>query len=326
MQDKEFDLLIDKYLNNQLNIEEKDNVERWLLHLSERPSADLLTAEERAESGERIYQRLNERMKQAKVLSRPQLMVRLRPVFKIAASVFLCGFLIFGFRTRLKELFNIQQIISATNSGEQISKTILSDGSIVWLKGKSKLIYPLKFKGSLRNVELEGEALFEVAKDPSHPFVIHCGGLSTRVLGTSFNIRHTRQQIEVNVLTGRVYLSSAHSSPIILHPYQKAVYLVLRKTIVKDKEPVIEVASLIKGTEYNMLFKDAQVAEVLQRIERKFEVHIEVNSGKLMDNRITADFTDQSLLNTISMMSEAFNLNFQIDGEQVTLNAKNNNN
>jgi transmembrane sensor len=318
MQNKDFDTLIEKYLNDQLTVNEKDEVELWLKHVADTDTADSLTGLEQEERGKRIFKAVENRITQPQVEIR-SLSRKLEPVLKIAALVLLCCSMIIIFRSRLEEVFDIRQYACATNNGSQITKTILSDGSIVWLKGKSKLTYPVKFKDNLRNVDLEGEALFEVAKDPAHPFVIHCAGLSTRVLGTSFNIRHTSHKIEVHVLTGRVFLSSANSAAIILHPYQKAVYLELKKTIVKQVEPVIEVASLIKGTEYNMLFDDTPVEDVLERIEKKFEVKITLEKRKLDHNRITADFTDQSLLNTISMMSEAFNMDFRIDGQSVTL-------
>jgi transmembrane sensor len=324
MEEKEFEILIDKYLNGQLNEEEKNSIELWLRHVTDPKATDFLIELEREERGIRIYKELKDRIKLDKKNSRTALILSMRPLMKIAASLFLCCLLVFAFRTQLKKVFMAEQYASAINSKGQITKTILSDGTIVWLKGKSKLTYPVAFSGSLRNVDLEGEALFEVAKDHLHPFVIHCAGLSTRVLGTSFNIKYNSHKIEINVLTGRVFLSAKNSAAVTLHPYQKAVYSELGKTIAKQTDPVVEVALLTKGTEYNMLFNDARVEDVLQRIGKKFEVQITVKNQGINNNRITADFTDQSLLNTISMMSEAFNLDFLIDGKSVTLADKQN--
>jgi len=317
MEAKEFDKLIDKYLQDQLGDTEKGKVEDWLQHITDHHAADLLTDAEQEDRGKRIFTALNQQIRYSK--PKPSLVKRMQPVLRIAASLMIICSLIFIFRTRLKEVFNIDQIASVTNSGKHITKTILSDGSIVWLKGNSKLIYPRKFRGGLRNVDLEGEALFEIAKDPAHPFIIKCAGLVTKVLGTSFNIKHSSKNIEINVLTGKVFLSSGRIRALTLQPYQKAVYSEVKKTIMKDKDPVFEVAALIKGTEYNMLFNDARVGDVVHRIEKKFEVNIAVKKPKLMSSRITADFTDQSLLNTMTLMSEALNLNFKIDEAAVVL-------
>jgi len=320
MEAKEFDKLIEKYLNDELGDDEKGKVEDWLQHITNDHAADLLAVAEQEERGKRIFTALDHQIRHGK--PKIPLIKRLQPVLTIAASLLIICSLIFVFRTRLKQVFNIDQIGYATNSGKHITKTILSDGSIVWLKGNSKLIYPLRFLGASRNVDLEGEALFEIAKDPAHPFVIKCAGLNTKVLGTSFNIKHTSKKIEVNVLTGKVFLSSGDSVALTLHPFQKAVYSELKRTIVKEKDPIREVDALIKGTEYNMSFNDARVGDVIHRIEKKFEINIAIKEPGLMSSRITADFTDQSLLNTMTMMSEALNLNFQIDDGSVILTEK----
>ena len=93
---------------------------------------------------------------------------------------------------------------------------ILEDGSIIWLKGNSSLTYPEHFVNATREVSLIGEALFEVAKDASHPFVVHSNGMNTKVLGTSFNIRPIGNHVEVVVFTGKVAVSLANSSKRIL--------------------------------------------------------------------------------------------------------------
>lgn len=319
MKEKEFDILIDKYLNEELSTGEKNNVELWLHHITDHHAAALITDIEHAETEKRIYAKLSNRIKRTQQKGIYRFTFKLHPALRVAAAVLLCGILLFAFRNGIREVFKIEQYATIVNSEGRITKSILSDGSIVWLKGNSKLNYPLKFMGNMRGIDLEGEALFEIAKDPAHPFVIHCGGLTTKVLGTSFNIKSSEKKIEVKVLTGRVFLSSENSSPIVLHPYQKAVYSASDKVITKATVPVLEVASLTRGTSYNMSFNDARVQDVLERVEKKFDVHITVKNQRINDNRITADFTDLSLEHTIHMMSEVFNLEFQIEGQSVTL-------
>ncbi|MDN5286920.1 MAG: FecR family protein [Mucilaginibacter sp.] len=322
MQDKEFDKLIDQYLNGQLSMEEKFKVEEWLKHIADERAFDALTDVEKNDSQKRTYDELMNRIEPANNRVSSFFIINMRPWLKIASCIALVGILLFAFNNQLKELFNIHQYASVSNSTGHITKSILSDGSIVWLKGNSKLTYPLKFKGDLRNVDLDGEALFEVAKDPKHPFVIHCGVLTTRVLGTSFNIKHVNSKIEVNVLTGRVFLSSANAGAIILLPHQKAVYSEQKKIITKVAHPILEVASLTKGTEYDMFFNDATIEEVLQRVEKKFEVKITCKTSRSSNIRITADFTDQSLTNTMNMMCEALNLDFKMSERSVTVTDK----
>ncbi|WPU95285.1 FecR family protein [Mucilaginibacter sabulilitoris] len=319
MRDKEFETLIDLYLKDQLSMEEKFKVEEWLRHITDESAFGNLTETEKDASQSKTYADLMNRIGPVGSPKRTSVIIRMRLWLKVASCFVLLGIAVFAFSNQLKDIFNIQRYTSVANSAGHITKSILSDGTIVWLKGNSKLSYPVKFQGNLRNVDLEGEALFEVAKDAAHPFIIHCGVLTTRVLGTSFNIKRTSNKIEVNVLTGRVFLSSANAAAVTLRPHQKGTFSEVKKTIIQETHPVVEVASLTRGTEYDMFFNDATIGEVLHRIGKKFEVKINYKALRPNNTRITADFTDQSLVNTMNMMCEALNLEFAIKQGAVTI-------
>src|SRR5690606_14909490 len=95
-------------------------------------------------------------------------------------------------------------------SEANVEKIILDDGSLVWLRGGTKVLYREKPDERTRYATFEGEeALFEVTKDAERPFIVECGNTRITVLGTSFSIRSTDGVVEVTVLTGRVNLSTA---------------------------------------------------------------------------------------------------------------------
>ncbi len=73
-----------------------------------------------------------------------------------------------------------------------------------------------------------------------------------------------------------------------------------------------------------MFFNDARLAEVLKRIHKKFEVNIEVKDADLNNQLVTADFTDQSLKNTLVMIDEALNLSYDLNGKSILLRKKQN--
>lgn len=83
---------------------------------------------------------------------------------------------------------NLSKNIVATKPGSK-SKISLPDGSQVWLNSESKLTYGEKFGENTREVELIGEAFFDVVKDKSRPFIIHTNSIDVKVLGTAFNVR-----------------------------------------------------------------------------------------------------------------------------------------
>lgn len=214
----------------------------------------------------------------------------------------------------------VAQTSSVTSSGG-ITKAILGDGTLVWLKGRSTITYSSEFTGNTRNVTLYGEALFEVAKDPDHPFIIQCGGLTTTVLGTSFNIRSSEDKVEVVVLTGKVTLRSEGNEDLVVLPNEKAVYHGAEKQLSKlgNQAKVGEKRTVVEGTEYGMTFEDTRMAEVISKVEKKFNVKVSCAEPSIANCKVTADFTDQSLESTLLLIAEALSLEYTIDGLNVSL-------
>src|ERR1019366_6846207 len=102
------------------------------------------------------------------------------------------------------------------------SKIVLSDGSVVTLNSETTLRYPAEFNGQTREVYLDGEAFFDVAKDHKHPFIVHAGKMNVRVLGTAFNIKSYANDAtsETTLIRGaiEVTMSDRPSDRIILKP------------------------------------------------------------------------------------------------------------
>lgn len=203
-------------------------------------------------------------------------------------------------------------------ASEKIRKEILADGSIVWMKPNTTLAYPPAFTGSSRSVELiRGEVLFEVAKDPDHPFVIQCGELKATVLGTSFHIGSGKKNTKVAVFTGKVALTTGQESIEVL-PNETATFRKKNRELSKKQMKKRTRAELIAGTEYDMSFRDATVKSIADKIEKKFDVNVTVE-GLLGQQKVTADFTDKSLNETMDIITALFDAAYEINGNQVVL-------
>lgn len=318
MDNKEFKRLLDQYLQGRLEEREAAKLEQWLDSLADENAFDALPEQERTDARKEAYNRLTQRIRRAQ---RP---VAMRSLYlKISAAAVLLIIVGWLFRNSWLNRLAPHRQVAVTSITGHIKKQILSDGTIVWLKGDSRLTFPATFGSGDRTVTLQGEALFEVTKDAAHPFLIYCGTLTTRVLGTSFNIRHTGKETEITVLTGKVALTTAQLKRMLLFPNEKAIYsepaATLAKDSVKAKAPV---AALTQGTEYDMAFNDAGMTEVISRIEKKFEVNISLQDAAINNNLITADLTDQSLKNTIEIICQVLNLEAEIKGETILLQAK----
>jgi transmembrane sensor len=206
------------------------------------------------------------------------------------------------------------------STSDEVTKVLLPDGSIVWLKRNSTLSYPPGFSGDQRQVTLDGEALFEVARDEAHPFVIACGDITTTVLGTSFNIRSGKDNIEVLVLTGKVAVHSTHEkNPVVVLPNEKIVYNAAVNNLTKATAGATEKESTITGTGYNMNFEDTAMDEVVRRIEEKFQVRVTLGNSSLGRCIITADFTGQSLNKTLDLITQALGFHYTIDEKNVII-------
>ena len=123
---------------------------------------------------------------------------------------------------KVEEVSSTPQIntLAIPRGGEY--QLILSDGTRIWMNAESLLRYPTSFIGEKREVFLEGEAFFEVAKDAKHPFIVHTNRHSVEVLGTSFNISaYPDYKVYTTLAEGRIKVSTTKVS-VVLNPDQQA--------------------------------------------------------------------------------------------------------
>ncbi len=319
MDEHEFHGLLDRYQRGECTREERQRLERWLDSLEKQSGRfEEWEATEQQRLGKEMLALLQKRIGTAPGSSFRR--IHFAPLLKAAASVILLIGFSYWVRQSFTDWDHPSMGYQERTSTSGVTKYILSDGTLVWLKGKSKLSFPVAFNGPQREVKLEGEGLFEVAKDPSHPFLIHCGPLLTRVVGTSFNIRSApdQQQIEVVVFTGKVRLSHlSGEEEILLLPHQKALYQAAGRSVTKTTEGNLE--PYLTGTQYNMRFEDTPLSEVIERIERKFNIRIESGDERVRQCLVSADLTDQSLATTLKLISQALGGDYQQQGARVQL-------
>lgn len=99
---------------------------------------------------------------------------------------------------------------------------VLSDGTRVWMNARSRLVYPVAF-GDTREVELEGEAYFDVARDEKRPFIVHADRVAVKVLGTEFNVNtHRKQGVQTVLVKGSVQVENGGNGEVVLRPGELA--------------------------------------------------------------------------------------------------------
>ncbi|MDR6562339.1 MULTISPECIES: FecR family protein [unclassified Arcicella] len=319
MGDSKLIILIEKYQQGICTVAEKRIVEEWMDSLATEQNSfeNIKEAEKLA-----IKQRMFSKIKQEIAVS-PRKSIRffnLANYVKIAAVLaILIG--LFALGPIGYDVFDLKNETIVASSDGQTKKLMLSDGSIIWLKGKSTLTYPEHFDKQNREVSLNGEALFEVAKDANHPFIVHSGQMDTRVLGTSFNIRHIGGHIEVVVFTGKVTVSLPNTNKqMLILPLEKAICMPAEKEI--KAQVNVQKEEYLANTEYNMNFEDAKMSDIIKKIEAKFDVTVKLTDNNLQNCLITADFTDQSLVKTFEVLCQTLNGTFERENNTVWLKAE----
>ncbi len=119
--------------------------------------------------------------------------------------------------------YSSTQLYVKVEAKEQNKKMLLEDGSIVYLAAGASFLFPKSFSTDQREVHLEGEAFFDVAKDTNRPFIIHTNHSDIEVVGTSFNIKTVVDHTEIAVATGKVEVRSLFDEQSsLLTPNQSA--------------------------------------------------------------------------------------------------------
>ncbi|WP_286880513.1 FecR family protein, partial [Proteiniphilum sp. UBA7639] len=172
-----------------------------------------------------------------------------------------------------------------TTYGERKDIT-LPDGSMVILNSCSRLRYPTKFTQQTREVRLQGEAFFDVAKDPDRQFVVSAGQFCVKVLGTAFNIKsYDMDEItSVKVDRGKVQIEMPEAT-MRLSAQERVEVNSLRGTIKKHQD-LYETAGWRKGCLY---FDATPIQDVARELEREYNCSIVFQEGQEFDNLISGE-------------------------------------
>ena len=200
-----------------------------------------------------------------------------------------------------KEVNPLAYIEVSAISGSK-TKIVLPDSSVVWLNSNATIRYPREFTSDSRNVALNGEALFEVKKNPQKPFIVNMDGMNIRVLGTVFNVlaESGSDIIETTLLEGSVALFSnkdkSDKAMQVLSPNQQALYYKHSGTVQVQQVQAQSYASWVSGQFY---FKRNTLQEIALTLERAFSTKIHISSETLKSKRLTGQFTNQETLDEI---------------------------
>lgn len=312
-------ILIEKYLNGEASMAEKKWLENWYLSFDK---ADDWLQEDTAAAAE-IKAELRQSIR-GKIAGAAQITAVNKQVFVMkkkrrlmwAAALLLLlgsGALTYLLRTPAK----IMETMMATGRSRIVA---LPDGSVAWLQAGSNIRYAKNFNGAIREVLLEGEAQFDIAAN-AHPFVVHSGNLSTRVLGTIFNIRAYPgiDSISITVLQGKVQVSKQQQVMGTLGPSDILVYKILTDAVTQFSNSHPQPANS------EVQCDNQTLQEITAVLGQWYGCSFQVSDATILQERYTGSFNrNETLEELLTILCEVNNINYHIDqsNRQVTLTRK----
>lgn len=259
----------------------------------------------------------------------------------VVLIISLCFLALFNNRKKPIEKNSIAEIKNeiSTKKGSR-TKIQLPDGSTVWLNADSKINYDKSFNTTLREVQLSGEAFFDVVKNEQKPFIIHTQSADIKVVGTQFNVKSYPgdKTTETSIVKGQVEITlTKHSDKkYLLKPNQKMVVLndenLIERKEMTGKMPKDNSVALLQTLTYKpgdsvsveaawtvdkLSFEDESFEEVSKKMERWYNVEISFKTTRLTDLRLTGSFKNESLQQALQALQYIQKFSYEINNNIV---------
>lgn len=179
-----------------------------------------------------------------------------------------------------KETNPIYNKVETPRGGEYA--LLLSDGTKVHLNAMSSLRFPVSFGKGTREVELKGEAFFEVSKT-GQPFIVNMNGMQVEVLGTTFNISaYPDEDYQATLVNGSVKVNTKSGESRILRPSQQASIVSGSGSIQVRTVDTAFYTSWVKG---KIHFKDQRLEDIMKTLSRWYDMEVIYTHEKIKDIR-----------------------------------------
>lgn len=203
------------------------------------------------------------------------------------------------------------EVTAATGS---VIRYELPDHSVVWLNSGSTLRYPTVFRSDNRNVELNGEAYFEVEADNERPFYVNTRhGLTVYVYGTRFNVTayEDDSNIETVLEKGKVNVISPDRKTIMqLAPSEQLLYNKQSQKLIKNKVDIYEKVAWKDG---KLIFRNASLDDIFKRLSRHFNVDIQFNNKSGKEYKYRATFRNETLPQILDYLARSAALKWKTE-------------
>lgn len=165
------------------------------------------------------------------------------------------------------------------------ARITLPDGTRVWINAASRMKYPTAFRGALREVQLDGEAYFEINPDAEHPFIVHAGKMDIKVLGTAFNVNTFEPTFFTTLVQGKVSVKGK-ADEMILSPGEQAA---LNTASGDVRKMSVNTADFTGWKDDHLFIGNCSFEKIVELLGREFDYDILLADPSLKQYHFTID-------------------------------------
>lgn len=315
--------LIEKYLNGKADTSEQAELLAWLrvkgnkntFNRQKQAWKKNLDSDELPFGSDQSWNRIQDHYLQ-NGYQNWQITKRINWYFKVAAAIFFMtslGSLVYFYpKNQTSEVYTN---VIADNG--QVSKVMLPDSSYVWLNSGSELTYSNLYAIENRDIQLNGEAYFDVKRNTGLPFEVSSGEIVVQVLGTTFNVNAypESEKIDVTLLSGKVKLNSSQSNSFEyeLSPGEHASFNKESRTI---KVENVNTERLVSWKEGILNVYDLSLDEVMIRLEKRYNQKF-VGEEEVLDFHFTFSINDETLDEILDLMTRIAPIDVEQKGDVI---------
>lgn len=320
MEKQNISKILKRYLSGRFANETEERVQRWIIkkeNKEEKEQASLeYWNEMEAKVDSKTYlalERVNHRI--GFVTPKAKCIPLYRKVSRIAAVLLplllLAGSYVYYTTHKLTEVY--------VAYGEE-KHLFLPDSSEVWLNAGTTIKYSPKNNSARRLVYLDGEAYFSVKRDENKPFIVQAQQLSVKVLGTRFNVKAYSgdEKIITTLESGKVEVALPVKEARVLKPDEQLAYHVRTSAIDVTKVIATEAIGWREG---QLIFTNASLKEMLQTLERRFDIpiisHRDISTSQLYTIKF---LKGESLEEILDVLQDLIGFTYQKQPNQIVLN------
>lgn len=260
---------------------------------------------------------------------------------KIAAAILLLLAAGIFYRSSIKEKsVNQEPVTSFATKGGERKRITLTDGSVILLNARSSLTVKECFNDSRREVNLVGEAYFDVVHNDKKPFQVHTSDFDINVLGTSFNVKAYPEEetSEAVLIKGLIVMESkGKGSSITMKPSQKVTFYKKRQPVeatrptraraLQTPEIIINhytklndsIIAEVAWTQDRLEISDQSFMDIKGVLERWYDVEINFTDKEVEKYRFTASFLSENIEQALLALQKAEHFKYEINGKQITI-------